>query len=106
MNADGAWKIISEGFDDLDCYPRIIIGINELRSHLWKKNRIDRNTFQEMLNLLYQSEFQNKIRLFGGPKYTYGKRPNWAEYGSGRGCRGYLIEIETKKHAEYMMGHR
>jgi hypothetical protein len=57
--------------------------------------------FQEMLFGLYQSEYANKIRMYGGPGYT---KTNWVVGKDGR--HYYLIEFRTERHEQYMKEHR
>jgi hypothetical protein len=98
------WRILSGVFDDLDTPNKIVCSVNEFRSRLWEKHRINRNQFQEMLEKVCAegSQYRAMIHLSGGPTGHYTKT-NFVEVW---GRHWLHLELDTPEHMRFMEGHR
>lgn len=96
--------IISEVFDDLDAPMKIYCSVVEIRSLLWRKHRVDKIQFQQIIERLcaVDSPYRMKIQLAGGPTGAY-KKNNFVEV---EGRHWLYIQVETEQHAQFMEGHR
>lgn len=101
---DSLFKILSDVFDDLDAPMKIYCSVVEIRSHIWKKYKINKTEFQQMLERLcnVNSPYRQAIQLSGGPAHHYTKK-NFVEV---EGRHWLLIQVETEQHAQFMEGHR
>jgi hypothetical protein len=113
MSEQSDFDIFSDVYDEIaiEMSERVpgyvVVGVTvvEFRKRLWKKYRINRKQFTDMLQRLRDHDRNSnsdryRIKLYGGPIYL---KDDWVE------CDGrhwLLIEVETEDHMRRMEPHR
>jgi len=110
------FKILGDVYDEIAIemseripgYVAVGVEVTEFQKRLWKKYRINKVQFAEMVQRIrtYDREilkyYPLRVKLFGGPTSHY-RKANWVE------CDGrhwILIEVETEDHMKRMAPHR
>ena len=111
-----SFKIFSDVYDEIAIemseripgYVAVGVEVVEFQKLLWKKYRINKKEFSEMLQKLRDYDrdvikyYRLSVKLYGGPTCHYHKN-NWVE------CDGrhyIVIEVETEDHMKRMAPHR